>query len=156
MEAFLSKATEFRRGKGNKSSRLGPRLRIESILGQKEIRKQTPDDIAIKKLTKLLGPDFRDVNYYITIAKGGEQLRFMNMPVLAAVITYFHSVINIITAENIAPDHLHASVNFLIQKETKDMSATDKEIVRIRMHATFLRYLEYFDNLYKEYVRATA
>jgi hypothetical protein len=104
MAQVFTNAGEFRRGKGNRKTRLGPRIRADVDArrgGEKQA--QTPDDIAIKKLAKLLdkpGLTQRDRFAYTGLMIRAEQIRFMNMPVLAEVLLYMHNVGNEVTDTN--------------------------------------------------------
>lgn len=155
MTTVFTNVGEFRRGKGNRKTRLGPRVNTETIAyrgGEKQI--QTPDDIAIKKLLKLLdkpGLTQRDRYAYAELMRGAEQIRFMNMPVLAEVLLYMHYAGNDITGENFNYAIIQPYVDRLLPRReiaedgvrTKEISEEELEIMRIRMAATFLRYIRY-------------
>jgi hypothetical protein len=155
MANVFTNVGEFRRGKGNRKTRLGPRTTIgggRGIGGEKRI--QTPDDIAIKKLIKLLdkpGLTQRDRYNYAGLMRQAEQIRFMNMAVLAEVLLYMHNVGNIINEENFSYNAIRPYIDRLLPKRevqegggrAKEIPEDDLEIMRLRMAATFLRYIRY-------------
>lgn len=155
MTTVFTNAGEFRRGKGNRKTRLGPRVNTETITrrgGEKQI--QTPDDIAIKKLTKLLdkpGLTQKDRYSYAELMRRAEQIRFMNMPVLAEVLLYMHNAGNVITGENFNYNSIQPYIDRLLPRREimeggirpKEIPEEELEIMRIRMAATFLRYIRY-------------
>ena len=99
MANVFTNAGEFRRGKGNKKTRLGPRMREEYTGHRGEKRVQTPNDIAYHKLLKLLEkPGLTKADRYdiANSVKNAEQLRFMNMPVLAEALLYMKNVGNVV------------------------------------------------------------
>lgn len=155
MAATFTNVREFRRGKGNRQTRLGPRGNMDTLTrrgGDKNT--QTPDDIAIKKLVKLLdkpGLSLKDRYAYAGLMKQAEQIRFMNMSVLAEVLLYMHDIGNDVTGENFNYVSISPYVNRLLPRrevieggiKTKQISDEDIEIMRLRMSATFLRYIRY-------------
>jgi hypothetical protein len=162
MTNVFTNVGEFRRGKGNRKTRLGPRINVggEARRGG-ERQTQTPDDIAIKKLIKLLdkpGLSQRDRYAYADIMRHAEQIRFMNMPVLAEVLLFIHDKGNTITADNFNYNATLPYVNRLLpQREvmeggirTKEVPEEDLVIMRLRMVATFLRYIRYVSLLREE------
>ena len=155
MTTVFTNAGEFRRGKGNRKTRLGPRVNVE-IAARRGAEKQihTPDDIAIKRLTKLLekpGLSQRDRYAYAELMRRGEQIRFMNMPVLAEVLLYMNNVGNEITDENFNYNAILPYIDRLLPRRevmeggfrAKEIPEEDQEIMRLRMAATFLRYIQY-------------
>ena len=145
---------EFRRGKGNRKTRLGPRIRTDAEARRGERQIQTPDDIAIKKLTKLLdkpGLTQRDRYAYTELMLGGEQIRFMNMAVLAEVLLFMHSVGNEVTAANFSYNQILPYIDRLLPRrevveggvKTKEIPEEELQIMRLRIAATFLRYIRY-------------
>lgn len=155
MATVFTNVGEFRRGKGNRKTRLGPRINAE-ITGRRggDRQTQTPDDIAIKKLIKLLdkpGLIQRDRYAYAELMRRAEQIRFMNMPVLAEVLLYMHNVGNEITQENFNYDAIRPYIDRLLPRReitegairAKEIPEEDLEIMRLRMAATFLRYIRY-------------
>lgn len=154
----FSKVGEFRKGKGNKSTRLGPRVRIETggISSAPEKKKQTPQDIAVKNLVKLLPETelpLSDRNVYVDYLSKSEQLRFMNMAVLAQVVLHMRSFRNVVNDETSSAVNVNPRLTFLINyfdKDAASLSSSEKEIIRVRMYATFLRYLDYVVKLMQE------
>lgn len=151
MELSFSNVGEFR-GKGNRKTRLGPRVRIDD--GRRGLRRaQTPDGIALKKLTKYLDnkPGFtsNDKYSYVSYMANAEQLRVMNMQVLAEVLTYMKNVNHDVTPANFSYNTILPYINRLLPKQevieggvkTKEVSRDELEIMRLRMAATFLRYI---------------
>ncbi|CAH6418992.1 Hypothetical protein HVR_LOCUS178 [uncultured virus] len=159
MALVFTNVGEFRRGKGNRKTRLGPRIRTDvnaKTTGEKQ--NQTPDDIAIKKLGKLLdkpGLTQKDRFDYTALMIRAEQIRFMNMPVLAQVLLYMHNVGNEVTAENFSYGAIRPYIDSLLPRrevieggiKTKEIPEEELEIMRLRMAATFLRYIHYVDLL---------
>lgn len=155
MATVFTNVGEFRRGKGNRKTRLGPRIQVD-VTGRRggEKQAQTPDDIAIKKLTKLLdkpGLTQRDRFSMADVMKRAEQIRFMNMPVLAQVLLYMHSVGNAVTEANFNYNVVRPYIDKLLPRKEvtetgvkgKDIPEEEMEIMRLRMAATFLRYIRY-------------
>lgn len=159
MAQVFTNVGEFRRGKGNRKTRLGPRIRTDVDArrgGEKQT--QTPDDIAIKKLAKLLdkpGLTQRDRFAYTGLMIRAEQIRFMNMPVLAEVLLYMHNVGNEVTADNFSYNAIRPYIDRLLPRrevieggmKTKEIPEEELEIMRLRMAATFLRYIHYVTQL---------
>lgn len=155
MADVFTNVGEFRRGKGNRKTRLGPRINVNNMAkrgGEKQA--QTPDDIAIKKLTKLLdkpGLTQRDRFNYAGLMRQAEQIRFMNMPVLAEDLLYMHNVGNTVTEANFNYAAIRPYIDRLLPRReimeggirTKDIPEDELEIMRLRMAATFLRYIRY-------------
>jgi hypothetical protein len=159
---------EFRVGKGNRQTRFGPRVRIGTLTHQgTENVNQSPNAIARKKLdtylrNKGMGINHRD--YYIGIMSDAEQLRFMNMPVLGEVFLYIQNLggiennytnIQLINHNAFMPyvDHL------LPQREitengtrAREIPTGDLNIMRLRMDATFARYIRYILKQYEDYI----
>lgn len=155
MATVFTNVGEFRRGKGNRKTRLGPRTNVDITArrgGEKQA--QTPDDIAIKKLTKLLdkpGLTQKDRYNYAGLMRQAEQIRFMNMPVLAEVLLYMHNVGNVVTEANFNYNAIRPYIDRLLPRREitegglkgKEISEEELEIMRLRMAATFLRYIRY-------------
>lgn len=155
MTTVFTNVGEFRRGKGNRKTRLGPRINVEIVTrrgGEKQV--QTPDDIAIKKLIKLLdkpGLTTRDRYDYADLMRRAEQIRFMNMPVLAEVLLYMHNVGNEVTEDNFSYNAIRPYIDRLLPRREvtegglrgKEIPEEELEIMRLRMAATFLRYIRY-------------
>lgn len=155
MANVFTNVGEFRRGKGNRKTRLGPRINVESVSkrgGDRQV--QTPDDIAIKRLFKLLdkpGLTQKDRYSYTDEMRNAEQIRFMNMQVLSEVLLFMHDVGNVVNAENFNYDAIESYINRLLpHKEIsegdtrpKEISADELQIMRLRLAATFLRYINY-------------
>ena len=167
MTTVFTNVGEFRRGKGNRKTRLGPRITVETTTrrGVGEKQHQTPDDIALKKLLKLLekpGLSLKDRYDYIALMRNAEQIRFMNMPVLAEVLLFKHNVGNNVTQENFNYNAIRPYIDRLLpHKEVaeggiraKELSEEDLEIMRLRMAATFLRYIRYVSFLQERAVEA--
>lgn len=155
MAQVFTNVGEFRRGKGNRKTRLGPRIRteVETRRGT-EKQTQTPDDIAINKLAKLLdkpGLTQRDRFAYTGLMIRAEQIRFMNMPVLAEVLLFMHNVGNEVTAANFSYNTIKPYIDRLLPHRevleggirTKEIPEDELEIMSLRMAATFLRYIRY-------------
>jgi hypothetical protein len=158
MDTVFTTTGEFRRGKGNRKTRLGPRVQIDQGINRGDKQAQTPDDIAIKRLTKLLdkpGLTQADKMAYISLMRRAEQLRVMNMPVLAEVLLYIHNVGGVITEQNFNYDAILPYIERLMPKreiaeggtKARDVQEEDLEIMRLRMAASFLRYIRYVMNL---------
>lgn len=160
MATVFTNIGEFRRGKGNRKTRLGPRINVEVITrrGAGERQVQTPDDIAIKKLIKLLdkpGLTQRDRYSYAELMRRAEQIRFMNMAVLAEVLLYMHNTGAEITGDNFNYNAIRPYIDRLLPRRevmeggvrAKEIPEEELEIMRLRMAATFLRYIRYVTTL---------
>jgi len=155
MARVFAEDYNFHRGKGNKKTRIGPRTTISNVRGTRgEKAKPTPNDIAIHKLATLLdrpGLSGRDRYRYANLMKQAEQIRFMNMPVLAEVLLYMHSVGNVITEDNFNYNAIRPYIDRLLPRRevreegvrARDIPENELEIMRLRMAATFLRYIRY-------------
>lgn len=152
MELSFTNVGEFR-GKGNRKTRLGPRVRIDA--GKRNYRRaQTPDSIALKKLAKNLdkpGLSSNDKYSYISLMSQAEQIRVMNMPVLAEVLLYMKNEGGEITQENFNYTKILPYIEKLLPRQeiieggikTKEIAPDELEIMKLRMAATFLRYIAY-------------
>lgn len=162
MAHVFTNVGEFRRGKGNRKTRLGPRIRtdVEARRGG-EKQTQTPDDIAIKKLAKLLdkpGLTPKDRFAYTGLMIRAEQIRFMNMAVLAEVLLYMHNVGNAVNAQNFSYNAVRPYIDRLLPRrevieggiKTKEIPEDELEIMRLRMAVTFLRYIRYVSLLQEQ------
>lgn len=174
MELTLSTVGEYNRGKGNRKTRFGPRLRIFS--GTKE--KRTPVDNAIKNLSKHLSVfktlNEEAVNGYLVLLKKAEQLRYMNMALLAEVIYFMieqdvdveqkynddltedDDVIDDLNDEisfvsvgldKITEENVRSHIERLMKNNKIDTKSDDAEIIRLRLLATFFRYIRYIIKL---------
>lgn len=157
MSVAFTNVGEFRRGKGNRKTRLGPRIRTD-FSGRSVNERQTPDGIAIEKLGKLLdkpGLTRKDIEEYKSLMRRAEQIRFMNMPVLAQVILYMHNVGNNVTVDNFNYNSIKPYIDTLLPRRevmeggtrTKEIPKEELDIMRLRMAATFLRYIKYIDQI---------
>lgn len=151
---------QYRRGKGNRQTRLGPRMATEGPR-RASGRAQTPDQIALNKLMKLLDkPNVpRNERYsYVNMLGNAEQIRFMNMPVVAQVLLYMRDVGNVINSKTFTYQAILPYINVLLPRtetmadgtQTKKISAEEMERMRLRMAATFFRYIKYILNLQAE------
>jgi hypothetical protein len=160
MATTFTNVGEFRRGKGQRKIRTGPRMRLEATTrpGSGKVI-QSPDQIALRKLNKLLdkpGLDRDDRIQSQNKVAGAEQLRFMNMAVLAEVLLFMHDVGHNVTYDNFNYTAILPYVNRLLPRRevieggitTKEIPETELEIMRLRMAATFLRYIR-FVSLYQ-------
>lgn len=148
---------QSRRGKGNKKTRLGPRITIRKEIryegqGGKKKEVLSPDDIALKKLSRLLGSIGKDKEIYVNLMKGADQLRFMSMPVLAQVFLLAYEQHRDFSGLVTGYDSiLLGYINPLLpSRETgsggtrgKEISEEELEIMRQRLAATFVRYARY-------------
>jgi hypothetical protein len=162
MTTAFTNVGEFRRGKGNKKTRLGPRVNI-GIIGEKRggaNQSQKPDDIAGNRLFRLLMPSLgkKEASDYVNLMKNGEQIRFLNMPVLAEVLLYMHNISNNVTKANFNYNRILPYIEKLLPHNEitptggrgKEYSDEELQIMRLRMAATFLRYVRYVIVLMKE------
>jgi hypothetical protein len=157
-EVVFTNIGEFHRGKGNKKTRFGPKIKIGSI---NKDRNMAPNALASKKLENFLvklNVPTTVVGSYLDTVKDAEQLRFMNMHILAEVIFYLNNeqIQNDIKVgiENSTMENIQNYVERLMnvkelekKDETKKLSDDELEIIRIRLAATFVRYLYYLDEL---------
>ena len=166
MANVFTNVGEFRRGKGNRKTRLGPRINVDVITrrgGEKQV--QTPDEIALKKLLKLLdkpGLNQRDRYGYVGLMRQADQIRFMNMPVLAEVLLYMHNVGNEVTEANFSYNAISPYITRLLPRREileggmrpKEIPEDELQIMRLRMAATFLRYIRYVSLLQEQAAQA--
>lgn len=158
MATEFTNVGEFRRGKGQRTIRTGPRMRIGSITqpGSGKVI-QSPDQIALRKLIKLLDkPGLTKEDRYQSYKKveGAEQLRFMNMAVLAQVLYYMTRVGYNVNHDTFNYQAILPYIDELIPKrdvmeggiKTREISDTEREIMRLRMAATFIRYIIFVTN----------
>lgn len=144
---------QYRKGKGNKQTRLGPRTTTD---GSRRVssRTLTPDQIALNKLIKLLDKPgvLRNDRYgYTNMLANAEQLRFMNMPVVAQVLLFMRSIGNDVNQHNFTYIAILPYINQLLPHneptrdglKAKEVAADDLERMRLRLAATFLRYAYY-------------
>jgi hypothetical protein len=144
MEA-LTKTSEFRKGKGNKKIRTGPPVKPQDETTRK-VKYLKPREIATNRLLKKL--EEKDVTaadrqQYQKILRNAGQLRFMYMPMLAEVISYtLEFGTDDITYESVLP-----YLDNLIPQDHKGtkrkMTEVELNITRLRLFATFIRYLRY-------------
>lgn len=148
MEQSFTWADEFSRGKGTRKTRHGPAMRI----GRKHGGPLTPNEIAVNRLRNFLKvpelPPSKRRDYENIMLKA-EQIRFMNMQVLAQVLLYLNS-----RGDDPSDFSYQAILPYIdrllphkeIIEEThkmKTIPAEELEIYRLRMAATFLRYMRY-------------
>lgn len=151
---------QYRRGKGNRQTRLGPRTTTD---GPRRAtgKTLTPDRIALNKLEKLLekpGISRNERYAYLGMLANAEQLRFMNMPVVAQVLLFMRSVGNEVTRNNFTYAAIFPYINQLLPRNeptrdglrAKEVAADDLERMRLRLAATFLRYTRYILILIRE------
>lgn len=161
MQLSFTNVGEFRRGKGTRKTRFGPRMRKEDLIKKGEKQNLTPDQIAINKLDRLLQKpslEKTDRDMYTNLLRGAEQLRFMNMPVLAQVILFMNSKGNVVTADNFNYMEISGYIEVLLpeRESTKEggkgkyISEDELNLYRLRMAATFLRYIRYIQALLEQ------
>jgi hypothetical protein len=99
---------------------------------------------------------------YASLVEPAEQIRFMNMPVLAEVFrfmynygidlnpqNYIYNQGNDITPQTLNYRNISDYIERLIPNEmregnkSRDITAVDLDITRYRLAATFLRYIQY-------------
>jgi hypothetical protein len=155
MANVFTNVGEFRSGKGNRKTRLGPRIIIKANTkygGEKKV--QSPDDIAINKLSKIfddLNVPKKDKRSYIDLMRRGEQIRFMNMQVLAVVLVYMNDIGGIVNSDNFTYMSISSYIDRLLPHRevveggtrTKEIPEDELQINRLRMAATFFRYIKY-------------
>src|SRR3989338_1352403 len=147
MASEFSYAGEFRRGKGQRKIRTGPRMRLESATQSSSGRIiQSPDQIALRKLDKHLDKPGLDRSERIETKNrvaGAEQLRFMNMEVLAEVLLYMRHVGYNVTYENFTYEAILPYINRLVRRRkvvdggtaTREIPEVEIEISRLKMAA---------------------
>lgn len=139
-----------RRGKSSKKIRFGKATPISSLIESKQY--QTPKEIAIKKFLDSLR--YSDIDNskktaFIDLLKLSNEIRFMNMSVLAKVFEWkVKNNINEITADQSITESIYDTVDDILgtikQEKTEDEWY---EIERMRMFATFIRYFNFIVNL---------
>lgn len=149
MEEFTN-VGEWRKGKGRKS-RMGPRIPISRI-DTEEMR--TPNGIALKKLENKLSKrnlERATITHFINIMRHAEQLRFMNMDVLAEVILFMLTGLPFDNYEYLYTQHisvlLPAETNITGVVKKKAPTKNEIAVASIRMTATFYRYRLYIQTL---------
>lgn len=152
MSVAFTNVGEYRRGKGNRKTRLGPRMRPLQSEASEMKRVKTPNKIALAKLAKFLDkrvPSDRR-NALIRPLDGAEQLRFMSMSVLAEVLYYmntFNMDIELIN-QNFSYNSIMPYIDVLIHrhitaKKGRAPGSDDINIMKLRLAATFARYIKY-------------
>lgn len=148
MEQSFTWADEFRLGKGTRKTRHGPSMRI----GRKHGEHSTPNSIAVNRLRNFLKvPELTASKrrYYENLMFNAEQIRFMNMQVLAQVLLFMNSTGDDPSAfsyQAILPyiERLLPHKEFIEDtNKMKTIPAEELEIIRLRMATTFLRYMRY-------------
>jgi hypothetical protein len=153
MSLAFTNVGEFHRGKGTRKARVGPGMRIARSGTIK-----TPNKMAEHKLEKLLKTaqmSAQNIYVYKNMMLRAEQLRFMSMPVLASVLVYMNSRGDVITKDNFNYDDILLPIDTLLHSETPTtvahkMTKEDVDIARLRMAATFIRYILYVTQLRSE------
>jgi hypothetical protein len=145
MSQLFTNVGDFRRGKGSKKTRLGPRVSMDgSSRGDKQ--SQAPDYIALKKLKKFLetrvSMQRNEINSYVELMRGAEQLRFMNMEVLAETLAYMRTINNVFQPERFSYNAIKKYIDNLLPN-TETASTLDLDISKLKMAATIFRYLKY-------------
>lgn len=134
MSVEFTDVGEFHHGKGVKKTRLGPQTFL------KRGTKQTPNEIAIGKLVSILSKKnaLNDNIYeYVNLVRNSDHIRFMNMAVLAEVILF------VTRTEDISDMSLEVLSPYIDSLIPRDERVEDLELVKLRMAATFVRYLRY-------------
>ena len=117
----------------------------------KERKVQTTNKIAINKIEPYL-KNLKMRNYYIRILSLSDQIRYMNMIMLAYVIIYMDENDNDITSENFSYEKIDKYINVVllnIGTKKNEISDDDYQIIKLRTAATFLRYIRYMRELIK-------
>jgi hypothetical protein len=103
-----------------------------------------------KQLRNILGPSDRRIEGYVEEMERGQNLRTMNMAVLAHVIVYLDEVKQV-NDRTFSEHALRKEIDrFLPSREEqiyKSLTETDLQRIRKRMLATFLRYANYIQLL---------
>jgi hypothetical protein len=141
---FTHEGEYYHRGKGSKKTRLAPRIASTGI--RRPAERLTPDDIALKALSKIANNLKVNFGQYQEKLRYAEQLRFMNMNILAHVLLYMDRNMGM-TEENeaqidINPMSINEAIHPIITKEMRD-SSTDRDIAEKRLAFTFLRYIKF-------------
>lgn len=140
MTTIFTDVGEFSRGKGNRAARLGPRT--FTTTGGRQYK--SPNQIQANKLFSLLenkpGLTKDDRYRYKELMLGAEQLRTMNMSVLAEVILFIHNSSWIINPTTFNSDTIDP---YIERRTPSDLKPQEREIVRLRFQAEFMRYVFY-------------
>lgn len=152
MNSVFTYEREYGRGKGSTKNRFGPSVQLRHLRHGGRA-KHTPDDIALNRLVHILekkGFVPNERNDYRNIMRQGEHIRFMNMEVLAEVIDYAKTHVT-------SPEHIPTETEKTIienrvikllpdrtSPKNKEIGDLDYEIMKLRMIATFYRYLIYY------------
>lgn len=152
----------FNRARTGKRTKKAPAISNIAGFTRKKTNK-TPNQIAVEKLynhlkrympeiennTDLFGIHVRDI--YIKLLQNSEQIRFMNMAVLAQVLIYMYSVNDQVNSKNFSYELLERDYldNILhdVGVKLKNTNAKELDVMRLRMAATFLRYIRYMTEL---------
>lgn len=134
-------------GKGNRANRFAGRIRTDNPFRTKFY---TPNEIAANKLFQRLNgrgvPSVDQIAYRNSFVKA-EQIRFMNMDVLAEVLVFINIRKN--NQERIVADlnfeKMRPHVDYLINvsKDLKNLTAEGLNVARLKLMATFIRYVRY-------------
>ncbi len=154
MAAVFSNAPEYTRNRGkNTRTTKGFRQQV-GIGGGKFVR--TPDHIALRRLNKVLekiGSVDNRLRYQLfKKVENAEHLRFMNMTVMAHVLLFLYGegwIINHHTFNLVENERLQAAIESLLPRrstihdivKTREYSETELDVMRLRLAATFMRYI---------------
>lgn len=149
----------YGKGKGSRKPRGGPRVKISVAMRRGQRSTNTPGEIAKAKLRKALDNTNlmnEQKMSYIEMFSSADQLRFMNMNVLAEVIIYLIGVggEDQLNNRNLNYESLEPYIKRLLPKsdspDYQKLSAVEIEITKLRLAATFFRYIHYIDSVKKE------
>jgi len=138
----MSDAHAIKKGKGAKKSQ----RKIESSR-EKNV---SPNDMAFTKLSGFLGYNKKDPHFTHNVETlknmlSGDQFRYMNMYVLSRALLFLRATNYVATTTN-EQNRINSYVKQIIDKEkitSEKYSNVEMDIVKLRMEATLIRYIEY-------------
>jgi hypothetical protein len=150
MALVFTSASEFR-GKGNRQVRQGPRAKGAGEYRSRSFEGLTPVQIARNRLVRELEKaPFNKISqkkrYDLADEMSRmEQLRFMNMTVLACALDFLREFRGEVTPETFTPANTRKYILTLLptreQRKEKKLTEVDLELMEIRLQASILRYI---------------
>jgi hypothetical protein len=150
-ESTFSYAGSYRSRSSNEKAGAG--VHVTAGRGKGSGKPTTPQVIALNKLRKYSSdPDIQYLNegnaYNIdTLFENSEQLRFMDMQVLAHVLYYYNSISY--DMKQISYTSMSDTIEKLLSKKHNINKNPDSQdnltIIKIRLAATFYRYIRYIN-----------
>lgn len=150
MSLVFTTTGEFR-GKGNRQVRQGPRGKAGESYKSRPYKQLTPVEIARNRLVNELerGPFGRmEKNNRYKLADEMtrmEQLRFMNMRVLACALDFLNNHRGETDTDTFTYPNIKRYIEYLLpsqeERTSKRLTPVDLDLMNIRLQATLLRYI---------------